>query len=81
MPWQEVSTVSLRREFVVLATVEGANMRERCRRYTISPKTGYKWLGRYRREWPEGVVDRSRRASPWGSGPVAMRPAGRCRPG
>ena len=61
MPWQEVSTVSLRQEFVMLATAEGANVRELCRRYTISPKTGYKWLGRYRRAGPEGVADRSRR--------------------
>ena len=61
MPWQEVSTMSLRQEFVMLATAEGANVRELCRRYTISPKTGYKWLGRYRRAGPEGVADRSRR--------------------
>ena len=27
MPWQEVSTVSLRQEFVMLASVEGANVR------------------------------------------------------
>ena len=46
MPWQEVDTMSLRREFVELASQEGANMSELCRRYEISRKTGYKWLGR-----------------------------------
>ncbi len=61
MPWQEVSTMSLRQEFVMLATAEGANVRALCRRYTISPKTGYKWVGRYRREGLAGVTDRSRR--------------------
>src|SRR3989337_837544 len=61
MPWQEVSTVLLRQEFVMLASVEGANVRALCRRYTISPKTGYKWLGRYRRQGRAGVTDRSRR--------------------
>ncbi|MBI4380996.1 MAG: helix-turn-helix domain-containing protein, partial [candidate division NC10 bacterium] len=50
MPWQEVSTVLLRQEFVMLATAEGASVRALCRRYTISPKTGYKWLARYRQQ-------------------------------
>lgn len=61
MPWQEVSTVSLRQEFVMLASVEGANVRALCRRYTISPRTGYKWLGRYRRQGRAALTDRSRR--------------------
>lgn len=40
MPWQEVSTMSLRQEFVTLASQEGANIRALCRRFGISPKTG-----------------------------------------
>src|SRR3972149_6115264 len=60
MPWQEVSTVLLCQEFVMLASVEGANVRALCRRYTISPKTGYKWLARYRRQGRAGGTDRSR---------------------
>ncbi len=31
-----------------------------CEHYGISRKTGYKWLGRYRGDGPEGLVDRSR---------------------
>ena len=46
MPWREVSTVDQRREFVALASVEGSNRRELCRRFGISRKTGYKWLAR-----------------------------------
>src|SRR6267142_2511543 len=46
MPWQEVNVMTLRREFVELAAQEGANVSELCRRYEISRKTGYKWLGR-----------------------------------
>lgn len=61
MPWQEVSTMALRQEFVSLVSQEGANMRELCRRYGISPPTGYKWLERYRAQGPAGVEDRSRR--------------------
>ena len=75
MPWQEVSTVLLRQEFVMLATAEGANVRALCRRYTISPKTGYKWLGRYRRQGRTGVTDRSRRPhrSPTRTAPALER--------
>jgi transposase InsO family protein len=61
MPWQEQSQMSLRHEFVTLANVDGANRRALCRRYAISPTTGYKWLARYRAEGVVGLVDRSRR--------------------
>lgn len=66
MPWQEVSTMSLRHEFVVLAETEEVNMRALCQRFGISPKTGYKWLLRYRAAGVNALVDRSRRpqASP-----------------
>lgn len=61
MPWQEVSTVSLRQEFVTMVQHGTVNISELCRRYGVSRKTGYKWLGRYRREGPAGLPDRSRR--------------------
>ncbi len=47
MAWKEVSSMSQREEFVVLASVEGANVSELCRRFGVSRKTGYKWLSRY----------------------------------
>lgn len=59
MPWQEMSTMEQREEFVRLALLEGANRRELCRRYGISPQTGYKWLRRWRDG--EALTDRSRR--------------------
>jgi len=46
MPWQEVSAMDQRREFVSLAGQEGANVSLLCRRFGISRQTGYKWLGR-----------------------------------
>lgn len=58
MPWPEVSIVSQRREFVMLAQGPGANIRELCRRYRISPTTGYKWLQRSRAPG-ESYADRS----------------------
>jgi len=61
MPWNEVSTVSLRLEFVTLAAVEGANVRELCRRYGVSPPTAYKWISRFREGGAEALADRPRR--------------------
>ena len=60
MGWSEASIMSLRREFVKLATQDGANVRELCRRYEISPTTGYKWIGRGASA-DETYADRSRR--------------------
>lgn len=61
MPWREVNTMSLRKEFVMLASLPGANRRELCRRFGISPKTGYKWLARYAAAGEAGLADASRR--------------------
>lgn len=60
MPWREVSVMDERREFVRLAMQEGANRRELCRRFGISPQTGYKWLSRWT-SGEEALTDRSRR--------------------
>jgi len=65
MPWREVSVMDQRGEFVRLATQDGANRRELCRRFGISPQVGYKWI----RRWgagDEGLADLPRRphASP-----------------
>jgi transposase InsO family protein len=66
MPWGSMSTMALREEFVRLAAFEGSNVRELCRRFGISPKTGYKWLSRARAGGEAWASDRSRRpgASP-----------------
>ncbi|THD29685.1 helix-turn-helix domain-containing protein, partial [Pantoea sp. R102] len=60
MPWDARDTMSLRTEFVLFASQDGANIRELCRRYGISPATGYKWLRRWDEEGPSGLQDRSR---------------------
>lgn len=61
MAFREVSVMEQRREFAVLAVAEGANIRELCRRFGISPTIGYKWIARFRREGLAGLVERSRR--------------------
>jgi transposase InsO family protein len=48
MPFGEVSRMGTREEFVKLASVKGANVRQLCRRYGISPTTGYKWRQRWK---------------------------------
>lgn len=61
MPWKTQDTMSLREEFVRLASQEGANRRELCRHFAISPQTAYKWLARYANGGTAGLLDRSRR--------------------
>ena len=61
MAFREMSVMDQKREFVVFATAEGANVRELCRRFGVSPTTGYKWLDRYQREGLAGLAERSRR--------------------
>ena len=58
MPWNEVSVMDQRREFVRLALQEGANRRELCR-FGISADVGYKWLARTAAG--HDLADRSRR--------------------
>lgn len=61
MPWEEVSAMSLRREFVMLAESQSVSKRELCHRFEVSPRTGYKWFGRYRLHGLAGLADKSRR--------------------
>ncbi|EPF5565552.1 IS481 family transposase [Escherichia coli] len=60
MPREARDTMSLRSEFVLFASQEGANIRSLCRHYGISPATGYKWLKRWTEEGLSGLLDRPR---------------------
>jgi len=53
--------MSLKLEFVRLAILEMSNKRELCRRFGISPRTGYKWIKRYTKEGEAGLQEKSRR--------------------
>ncbi len=61
MPWQELSIMDQRMEFVTLATADGANVALLCRRFEISRQTGYKWIERFRVLGRQGLEDLSRR--------------------
>lgn len=47
MGWQEVSVAKQRREFVMLASLEGANVAALCAWFGISRQTGHLWLRRF----------------------------------
>ena len=55
MPWSPMTVTDQRQEFVTLARQPGANISELSRRFQISRKTAYKWLGR------QDMGDQSRR--------------------
>src|ERR1700684_1016781 len=61
MPWKDWSTMSQREEFVRLGQATDVNIASLCRRFGISRKSGYKWIGRFAAGGAEGLKDRSRR--------------------
>lgn len=71
MPFREVSRMDEKLEFISLALADGANVRMLCRRFGVSPTTGYKWLARHAAFGRAGLEEASRR--PHGS-------PGRCSP-
>jgi len=60
MGWSETCAMDERMRFVVSARAGEEPFAQLCRRFVVSRKTGYKWLGRYAAEGPPGLVDRSR---------------------
>lgn len=47
MVWREISMADQRREFVLLASLSGANVSALCERFGISRQTGHLWLRRF----------------------------------
>lgn len=65
MPFETVTVMDQRHDFVALAQQPGSNISQLCLRFGITRRTGYKWLERYRSAGLEGLSDRSRK--PYGS--------------
>jgi transposase InsO family protein len=61
MPWQQESTMELRRQFVQDVQSGATPVSELCAAYQISRKTGYKWLARYEAGGLPALADQSRR--------------------
>jgi putative transposase len=60
MGWTETRAVDERMRFVMAVEKREEPFAAICRRFGVSRKTGYKWLGRYDEAGVEGLVDRSR---------------------
>ena len=83
MPWQPKDLMQTKLEFVTLALKDGANRRELCRRFGITPKTAYELIKRFTEGGAAALEPRSRRPlrSPMQSAPkveqavIAMRHA------
>jgi len=57
MVWRETGIMDERLRFVVDCLAGEETMSALCAAYGISRKSGYKWLGRYRKFGPEGLHD------------------------
>ena len=60
MSWMETCAVQQREAFVKAALSRTVSITALCRRFHVSRKTGYKWLGRFLKEGGPGLQDRSR---------------------
>ena len=60
MPWLETSPVEERERFIADHWQGLYSMTELCTRYSVSRKTGYKWLARFEEEGRRGLRDKSR---------------------
>lgn len=60
MGWMETCAVDERMRFVMAVERQEEPFAAVCRRFGVSRKSGYKWLGRYEEVGVEGLVDRSR---------------------
>ena len=59
MSWETKTVMEQRKQFVIAASAEDANISELCREFGISRKTGHKWINRAEMGLP--LCDQSRR--------------------
>jgi putative transposase len=60
MGWKETCAVNERMRFMMAVESQEEAFAVLCRRYGVSRKTGYKWLGRFRADGVEGLLERPR---------------------
>ena len=61
MPWKVNTQVENRTTFALRKLDGSSTMKDLCKEYGISRKTGYKWLNRFKRQGEEGLRNKSRR--------------------
>lgn len=59
MSWETKTVMEQRKEFIIAASLEGANISKLCREFGVSRKTGHKWINRAEMGLP--LCDQSRR--------------------
>jgi putative transposase len=67
MPWEGVTAREQRQNFIRDYTDGRYSKTELAERFSISSKTAYKWISRFKTEVPKGIEERSRRPNscPW----------------
>ena len=60
MGWMETCAMDERMRFIVAVERKEEPVAALCRRFGVSRRIGYKWLGRYREDGIKGLADRSR---------------------
>jgi putative transposase len=63
MPWSHTSPMDQKTQFIADYLRDRLSMTELCALYSVSRKTGYKWVDRYLTHGPQGLEERSRRPS------------------
>src|SRR5262249_6948429 len=59
MPWREVDTMSLRKQFIEEYLENSKSISGLCRAFNISRVTAYKWINRFKEEGTLGLYNRS----------------------
>jgi len=60
MPWQTLTPMSVRQQFIEAVLTRPSTFRALCAEYGISEKTGYKWRARFLAGGPAALADQSR---------------------
>ena len=63
MPWRQTSPMDQKTQFIADDLRDRLSMTELCELYSVSRKTGYKWVDRYLTHGPQGLEARSCRPS------------------
>jgi putative transposase len=61
MPWRHTSPMDQKTQFIADDLRRTLSITELCELYSVSRKTGYKWIERYLTSGPSGLEDRSRK--------------------
>lgn len=67
MPWKETCPVDEKSRFIGVVKTKSMTVAEACRRFSISRKSAYKWIGRFEKQGMAGLAELSRKPKrcPW----------------